>query len=135
MKPILHALLLADRIYEDKSGKKIICGTFNQFPVEKKAAGPTPMIYISLTEVIDGTELLFQMTNISKNQEIFHSKLKLNVKDRLATIEIILTLPPMGQFLQEPATLSFDILYQGEIVGSRRLMVKDKPKPLFEGIR
>src|SRR5947208_45463 len=33
MKPILQALLLADKIYEDKSGKKIIAGTFNRLLV------------------------------------------------------------------------------------------------------
>src|SRR5262245_35626445 len=35
MKPILQALVLADKVYEEKSGKKIIAGTFNRIHTGK----------------------------------------------------------------------------------------------------
>src|SRR5581483_10699135 len=145
MKPVLQALVLAERIYEDKSGKKIIAGTFNQLTIGKLQIkevdrpdgskgillpGGTdpgcPMAYISLTDVVDGTELALQMVNVSKNEVLFGVGVKIQQKDRLATVEIVVPLPPFGMFVREAGTLSFDVVWGGEILGSHRLLVKGK---------
>ena len=36
MKPVLQALVLADRVYQDVGGKKIIAGTFSGYKFSKK---------------------------------------------------------------------------------------------------
>src|SRR5258707_3776034 len=96
MKPVLQALVLAERIYEDKSGKKIIAGTFNRLLIGKVQTteqmpdgshrlvlpGGTdpgcPAAYISLTDVVDGTEITLLMMQISKNMPLFRTSLQLN---------------------------------------------------------
>ena len=76
MKPVLQALVLADKVYHDRqTGKKIIAGTFNaivkgkiKVPVKELADGSKipmmlggismgcPEAYISLTDVVKGTK-------------------------------------------------------------------------------
>ena len=144
MKPVLQALVLAERIYEDKSGKKVICGTFNglvigkipvpamQLPdgsIKPMLLGGTdmgsPAAFISITDIVDGTELVLQFVNQSKNMVLFRAGVKLEIKDRLATVELVAPLPPMSAIIQEPGVYSFDVLCDAEILGSHRLIVKE----------
>ena len=148
MKPILQALVLAERVYEDKSGKKIIAGTFNQLligkvsiPAAKNPDGTErrvvpggldpgcPGVYVSLTDVVDGTEITLQMVNVSKNQVLFQSSLRIAVNDRLATVEVVAPLPPMSMFIREVGTYSLDVLWRNEILGSHRLVVRELTPP------
>ena len=149
MKPVLQALVLAERIYEDKSGKKIIAGTFNQLligkillPVPEQATDGTqrhilpggtdpgcPAAYISLIDVVDGTEITLQMVNLSKNVILFAANLKINSNDRLATVEIVAPLPPMSTFIQVAGTLSLEVVWRNEILGSHRLVVREINPP------
>jgi hypothetical protein len=148
MKPVLQALVLAERVYHDISGKKIIAGTFNQLflgkaPLTEQMPDGTkrpslpggtdpgcPAAYISLTDVVDGTEITLQMVNISKNAPLFHTSLKISGTNRLGTVEIIAPLPPMSTFVREPGTLSLDVLWRGEILGSHRLIVAQAGPPM-----
>ena len=145
MKPVLQALVLAERIYTDgMTQKKVICGTFNGLIIGKiplptmvlpdgttkqMLLGGTdmgcPAAYISVTDIVDGTELSFQFVNQSKNKVLFRAGVRLEVKDRLATVEIVTPLPPMSAVIKEPGIYSFDVLCDGEILGSHRLIVKD----------
>jgi hypothetical protein len=143
MKPVLQALVLAERIYEDVSGKKIIAGTFNGIatgeigiPEVRLADGTNkrfipggtdpgcPSAYISLTDVVDGTEIDLQYVNASKNEVIFQTRFKLNVASRLQTVEIIAPLPSIAMLSKEEGTFSLDVIWNGEILGSHRLLVK-----------
>lgn len=151
MKPVLQALVLAERVYSDgASGKKIIAGTFNrlvigrvkrvvehpdgtQRPVLHGGIDPgCPWIYISLTDVVDGTELTFQMVDVTRNEPIFETSAKITEEDRLATVEIVLPLPRISEFVTRPGTLSFDVLWHGEILGSHRLRVEEAESPTGE---
>lgn len=143
VKPVLQALVLAERVYEDKSGKKIIAGTFNtiffgriktietEWPDGSKrelVPGGTdigsPSLYISLTDVVDGTEISLQFVNVSKNQVVFGTGFKLVCKDRLATVEIIAPLPPFSRFLKEEGVYSIDVVWKDEILGFHRIVAK-----------
>lgn len=145
MKPVLQAIVLAERVYTDEgTGKKIIAGTFNgllvgrienksiDLPDGSKARlilGGTdfgcPSLYISVTDVVEGTELRLEVSDVSKNKVMFGTKFKFSQTDRLATIEIIAPLPPLGQYIREPGIFSFDLIWNGEILGSHRLIVKE----------
>jgi len=147
MRPIVQALVLAERIYTDKSEKKIIAGTFNEIVISKNVVethkfedgsqkllmpGGTdpgcPSAYISLTDVVNNTEITLQIVNVSKNRVLFGTSLVIACQDRLATIEIIIPLPPFRVFLNEPGIFSFDVVWKGEILGSHRVIVtKEQP--------
>ncbi len=144
MKPVLQALVLAERIYEDRSGKKIIAGTFNRVVIapiseaEQKhpdgskrslIRGGTdpgcPSAYISLTDVVDGTKISLQFVDISRNKILFGTSFVIKPKDRLATTEIVAPLPPFRRFInkKQAGTFSFEVIWEGEILGSHRILV------------
>ena len=143
VKPVLQALVLAEHVYEDKSGKKIIAGTFNRLkftrkPISKKVELPdgsdrtvvlggihsgSPFAYVSLTDVSNNTELLLQFVNLTKNEVLFGKKVFLNCKDRLATAELVFGLPPLP--IAETATYAFEVVCEGEILGSCRIQAEE----------
>ena len=148
MMPVLQALVIAERIYTDDVGRKIICGTFNEIrlsdsSVAQQVEGPdgtklhtlqggadvgSPSAFLSLTDVVDGTELKLQMVNLTKNEVMFHVGVKIEKAHRLATVEMVLPLPATSIFATEPGTLSLEVVWKGEILGSARItVVKQNP--------
>jgi hypothetical protein len=143
MKPILQALVLAERIYETNEGRKIICGTFNRLesgfavPQEVAAlrggkqatiAGGTdkgcPAAYVSLTDIAGETSIIFQFINVSRNESLFQIETKVSSPNRLETAEFILDLPPLRDCCREVGVYSLDVLCDNEILGSHRLTVE-----------
>jgi hypothetical protein len=143
VKPVLQALVLAERVYEDKGGQKIIAGTFNGFrfsrssPVQE-VVGPdgvrrktvkggvdvgSPWAYLSLTDVWDDTKLEFQFVSLTKNQVIFRTELLVQCDDRLATVEIVVPLPKLN--VPESGIYAFEVLCEGEIIGSHRIIAEE----------
>ncbi len=154
VKPVLQALVLAEHVYTDTSGKKIIAGTFNhvffkptteliqevELPNgEKKRVipggmhGGSPYAYISITDVVDGLELTLQFANLTKNAVLLEQTLTVNsAGDRLRTIEIVVALPPLP--IKEAGIYAFEILCEGQILGSHRLIAEELPnRPEIEG--
>lgn len=149
MKPVLQALILAERIYEDRSsGRKIIAGTITELGLIPLAhtKGETaavslpdgttknirlirggiagsPSVYISLTGVFDGTILGLQFVSLSKNKVLFGTDITLKCEDRLETIELALSLPELN--LPGPGIYAFEVICEGEIIGSARIVAKD----------
>lgn len=147
MKPVLQALVLADHVYIEQSGKKIIVGTFNRIvrkvvEVPEEACSPEPVtdkvqlripgggemgcpwFYLSLTDVVDGTKLALQFVSRSENEALFEMPIEVHTKDRLATIEIIGGLPPIGRILRKAGEYALDVVWEGEILGSHRLILQ-----------
>jgi len=131
MTPIIQALVLADHIYEDKSGKKIIAGTFNQIRRKKiQVQGGTelgsPWLYLSLTDVVDETRLILQLVNRETNAVLRETVITIKNQDRLATVELVLPLPPLWRVLPAPGQYSYDVVSsEGEILGSHRLILEE----------
>lgn len=143
MKPVLQALVLADHVYEDISGKKIIAGTFHgvkfsrkpivaqiELPNGTKRPGMvggmhsgSPYAYLSLTDVCDNTVLSVHFTYLTKNEVLFETQFTIPCKDRLATVEIVLPLPPLP--IQGPGTYALEVICDGEIIGSSRIAAQD----------
>jgi hypothetical protein len=148
MKPVLQALILAERVYEDVSHKKIIVGTFSTIliapirdVIEEQAdetkfrliPGGTdpgcPSVYVSLTDVVDGTEIVIQVANLTKNLVLFQSPtMRLTPNSRISSVEIIAPLPPLSPFITEAGNYSLDVIWKGEILGSYRIFVQETPK-------
>lgn len=144
MKPVLQALVVADRVYQDaNSGKKIIAGTFSGFKFSKKppvaeivrpdgqkqqvlaggmSAG-SPYVYISLTDVCDNTIIQIQFLNLSKNIVLFGNEIKLGNVDRLSNTELVLPLPNLP--ISEAGVYALQVLCEGEILGSWRIVAED----------
>ncbi len=146
MKPVLQALVVADRVYEDKAGKKIIAGTFNKWYFSRKPqvqevnhpdgtqrrvilggmqAG-SPFAYLSLTDVCSGTKLQCQFVNLTKNAVVFGTEVEIAIDDRLAMIEVALPLPLLP--ISEEGTYALEVLCEGDILGSWKIVGIDMDK-------
>lgn len=143
MRPVLQALVLADRIYQEVSGKKIIAGTFSGVKFSKKP--PTaeivrpdgqkqrvlvggmnlgsPSAYVSLTDVCDGTTIQIQFLNLSKNVVLFGTEVTIPNVDRLSNVELIFPLPVLP--ISEVGIYALQILCEDEILGSWRVVAED----------
>jgi len=137
--PVLQALVLAERVFEDKGGQKIIAGTFNHLQIRRNqppeeiehpdgtkkillSGGQpgSPYAYISLTDVCDNTVLEFQFVSLTENKVVFEKEITVSCSDRLETVEIILALPPLR--VPGPGVYAFEIVCEGEVIGSHRLI-------------
>ena len=155
MIPVLQALVLAEKVYEDKTGKKIIAGTFTGFEVKKAAmrihanpaaesqvdefgkfnrfdfdeVGGSPYAYISLTDVVDNTKIDLQFVSLALNQVLFGAQITIQCKDRLATVEAVVPLPPLSPFVdsEKGGVYLIQVVCKSEILGSYRLNVKVNP--------
>ena len=149
MKPVLQALVLAERVYQDITGKKIIAGTFNRvfFSTDRTDLvreetlsngetqqfitggmhGGSPYAYISLTDVVANTELILQFVNLTKNVTLLETRISIPSQSRLDTIEIVSALPPLP--IREVGIYAFEVVCEGQILGSHRLVAEPMPKP------
>jgi hypothetical protein len=140
VKPVLQSIVVADHVYEDKTGKKIIAGTFNSYgfsrtPPVREVDRPdgtrrqillggmqagSPFAYLSLTDVCEGTKLSLQFVSYAKNAVLFGSEFTVNKADRLSTIELVFPLPRLP--ISEPGTYALEVVWEGEILGSWRIV-------------
>jgi hypothetical protein len=143
VKPVLQALVLAERVYQDVSGKKVIAGTFNRVRFSRKPPirevqdpdgtkrtvipggmqGGSPFAYVSLTDVGEGTKLLLHFVDLDRNKVLFGKEVTVDCKDRLATVELVFPLPPLP--IQEAGVYAFEIVCEGAILGSCRIMAEE----------
>ena len=144
MKPHLQSLILAEKVFQDKTTNQfVIAGTFNQLhvrqnqPIEETPAVQTtatprkvsikdlqsagsPWLFFSLTDIVDRVPCSIRFVFLKDNNVLFSTNFTIESKDRLATLEYRLALPTLpiielGQYAIE--FLAFD-----EMIGSLRIM-------------
>ena len=144
MKPILQALLLADRIYEDKAtNKKIVAGIFHQMfyvsqgEVQKvidsqgilpvPAAGfqsGSPFGYLNLTEIRGEQKFTLRYVDLKENTVVFQLEFTINSPDPLQIIDLGIPLPPLPA--NKPGVFALELLWNdGEPLGSCRVIVTE----------
>lgn len=140
VKPVLQALLLADRIYEDReTRKKIIAGIFNgmvlvkhqpketEGPKGKKITVPgglqagSPYAYVSLTDVRGECNFKLQYVFLEDHRVLISCDVHLNSDDPIRTYEIVVPLPSLPT--PEPGVYALELLYENELLGSHRVHV------------
>lgn len=145
VKPVLQALILADRIYQDKdTGKKIIAGTFNQILLTRNPPPPgpnqtprppqaafaqthpgSPYAYISLTEVRGKTPLSLRLVDLADSRVLLQANMDVDHNDPLATLEIVVPLPVLQ--IPHPGVFALELLSDDEPLGSIRLVARERP--------
>jgi predicted RNase H-like HicB family nuclease len=155
VKPVLQALLLADRIYVDKqTGKRIIAGTFNRLAFKKRLKTETavvdgeerqtvpggtqvgsPSAYISLTELRGEITCILRYVNLEHDKAIFQTQFTIKCDNPLKTVELTFPLPPLPNVAGVHA---LELLCDDEPIGSHRIIVEeiveetDNDDPLIE---
>jgi hypothetical protein len=143
VKPVLQALVIAEHIYQDITGKKVIAGTFNRVnftrkPLTRQIERPdgsqamilpggmqsgSPFAYVNLTDVHENTKLLFRFVNLTKNEVLFVNEAVVSSKDRLQSIELVLPLPLLP--IHEEGVYAFEVVSEGEILGTYRIAAEE----------
>ena len=139
MRPVLQALVLADHVYQDVTGKKIIAGTFNRVlfspkrPMKEVEApdgtkrkvtlggmqSGSPYVYLSLTDVCQGTKLSLRFVNLADNAVLLATEIRVDCEDRLQTVEVVVPLPALP--IKAPGAYALEVVCEGEILGFHRV--------------
>jgi hypothetical protein len=145
VKPVLQALVLADRVYEDKvTGKKIIAGTFSSLhfkrqPPPAKQPGPegemmrmevpasgvnagSPYAYVSVTDIHKEAKLVLRYVNLESHQLIFQTEVTVTCDDCLRTVELAVPLLPLPSVT---GVYAFEVLCEDELLGAHRVLVRE----------
>jgi len=143
VKPVLQALLLADRIYRDRTtGKHIIAGTFNKLSFAKGDAEPktveidgekrqlvpggmqagSPSAYISLTDIRGKVKCVLRYVNLERDQALFQTQFSIDCPDPLHTVELVL---PMPMLPPVAGVHVLELLCDDEPIGSHRIIVEE----------
>jgi hypothetical protein len=144
VKPVLQALVLADRIYSDAgSGKKVIAGTFSKLIVINRETKPekdvpsvleipaggmqagSPFAYVSVTDIKREAKLILRYIHLkdAEHEVIFQTELLAKCDDPLLTVEIVVPLPTLPPI---KGVFAFEVLCDDELLGSHRVIVEER---------
>lgn len=145
MKPVLQALLLADRVYTDKdSNKKIIAGVFQNLFIKTKETvekekeqnngmmpvspqgynAGSPFAYISLVDVLGKHRFILRYVDLADDSVLFEFNLDVDWKDPLAPVETGVPIPTLPT---KVGTYALELVWEGEPLGSYRISVRESP--------
>lgn len=122
--PVLQALVLADHIYTDESGKRIICGTFSRIWCRKfpTTFGRPTFAFVLLADVVGTLTLQLRFVHLKDNRILMQSpSIVLQSQDPLTPVDLAIEIPPFP--LPEEGVYSFECWADNELIGSVRLNV------------
>lgn len=138
VKPLVQALLLAERVYQDSATHtKIICGVFNSITVRPnrvaiepksrpEAVGIEPQMgpptaYINLTEVHGTVRLELRYVDLQTHEVLLREQIAVTSGDPLQNVEVVAQLPILP--VHQPGQYALEVLYEDEILNSVRINV------------
>ncbi len=144
MKPVLQALLLAERVYQDTTtGKKVIAGTFNRLCFKRGPQKPqeieidgvkrqvipdemqvgSPCAFISLTEIRGTIACVLRYVDLEDDKPLLQCEFHIHCDDPLKTVEVVLPMPPLPT--TKAGIHALELLCDDEPVGSLRIIVEE----------
>lgn len=122
--PVLQALVLADHIYTEESGKRIICGTFSQIWCSRFPAfleRPT-WAFVVLADAIGIAILQLRFVHLKDNRVLMQSpEIRIRSENRLMPIDLAIQIPPFP--LPEEGAYGVECYVDKTLIGSVRLQV------------
>lgn len=128
--PVLQALVLADHIYTDERGKRIICGTYSQIRLPRFPAmfGRSTWAFILLADVIGTAVLQLRFVHLKDFRVLMRSsEITLQSEDRLIPLDVAIEVPPLP--LPEPGMYGVECYVDAELIGSVRLQAIQAQAP------
>ncbi len=122
--PVLQAMVLADQIYTDVSGKRIICGTFSSLHVSQLPVlfGRKTYVFILLVDIVGRFSLQLRFVHLSDNKILMHSEpINFESDDPLKPLDISIEVPPFP--LIDEGFYSLECWAEEHLLGAVRLQV------------
>jgi hypothetical protein len=142
VKPVLQALLLADKIYEDSAThKKIIAGVFNQLFFVPKLPTQTakdeqgnevarvpggmqagsPSAYFSITDFQGKSSFVLRYIDLDDSRVLLQLGMQIACTDPLETIEVVVPMPLLPT--PRAGVYALELLCENEPIGAVRVKV------------
>lgn len=122
--PVLQAMVLADHIYTDVSGKRIICGTFSCLHVSQLPGsfGRKTYAFILLVDIVGRFSLRLRFVHLSDNRILMQSEpMTFESDDPLKPLDISIEVPPFP--LIDEGSYSLECWAEEHLLGAVRLQV------------
>jgi hypothetical protein len=143
-------MVVADHVYQDRStGKFLIAGTFSRLWTSAPRPAPapnqpqtfqttealsrvvstagSPHLYVALSDVHGAISLTLRYVDLSNGTNLFEMTLGTGSSDPLALTELGVPLPRLP--MPHPGAYSLDVLHDGEILGSWRIVITQETPP------
>ena len=121
-EPVFVSLLFADRVIIENTNKKGIIGTFNRFVSPHfPVAFPPWAIYAALTNAAGKHDFALTLTHTENNQVVMPLNGEFECTSDEDVVELTFTVA--GAFFPKPGKYSLTFHVDGELLGSRILLV------------
>ena len=124
-EPVFHALLLADRIIEEKTGKKGLIGVFNRFHFPSFPANSPPFfIFVSVSNLVGKHTFSLNMTLDEAQIVVLPIGGELEAKEAKAEIEMVF--PIKGVNFPKEGVYTITLNLDGKQIASKNIIVELK---------
>ena len=150
MNPRVQAILIADKVYEDKStGKKVVAGIFDKIGfvnpeqiqerlaaqgvegAERKILGGmssgSPTCYMRLIDVRGEQSFVLRYVYVNEDQVLFRTEFRITSNDPLQAVDVVLPLPVLPT--DKAGTFALELVWNDEVLGSHRIISQEIPHP------
>jgi hypothetical protein len=128
--PVLKALLVCDQVIQDaQSGKKSLIGVFHELRAQRfPATHPMLWIYANLTDAHGRYAFEIRMLDVTRNQVLGKGEPPpFDIQEPLQVTELAAQLRNVS--LPGPGTYEFQLLSNGELLGTKAIHVKQIETP------
>lgn len=146
VKPVLQALLVADRVYQDHpSGKRIVAGIFDKLSFRKKVPSEvvgeqgeqgeqerilvgggdpgSPYAYISMTSLRGNKRFVVRYVYLNEDKVLFQTEFGIVCENPLETAQIVFPLPKLP--IVGAGAYALELLCEDEPIGVFRITAEE----------
>ena len=95
-------------------------------PIARLVRAGSPFAYVSLTELQGTRKFELRYVDLEENSVLFGTAFEVSCRDPLETIQITVPLPPLP--IPHEGVFVLELLCDGEMLGSHRVLAKSQPK-------
>jgi hypothetical protein len=99
----------------------------HQMPLNRFIRAGSPSAYVSLTEINGQRSFELRYADLKENTVLFSVEFKVECRNPLETVQLTLPLPVLP--VPHEGVFVLELLCEGELLGSHRIMAKRQPRP------
>ena len=111
---------------DDETGKTSGLSAPAPVPIARLVRAGSPFAYVSLTELQGTRKFELRYVDLEENNVLFATNFEVSCRDPLETIQITVPLPPLP--IPHEGVFVLELLCDGEMLGSHRVLAKSQPK-------